>query len=148
MAERHGLPLLAAGVANVPIPVRMQRPHEVGPDRLVNGLAVSRLYGAPSIVIDFGTATTFDCISRDGAYVGGAIAPGPTLGLEALVARTARLPRIEPKEPAAAIGTDTVSAMQSGVVFGYRALTAGLLERIRLELARAEKVEPSDVQSC
>jgi type III pantothenate kinase len=109
-------------------------------------VAVARLYGTPAIVVDFGTATTFDCISRDGAYVGGAIAPGLELGLEALASRTARLPRIELVEPQKAIGTDTVSAMQSGVVLGYRALTLGLLERIRDELARAEKVDAAKIQ--
>jgi type III pantothenate kinase len=130
----------------MPMPIRVQRPTEVGADRLVNGVAVARLYGTPAIVVDFGTATTFDCISRDGAYVGGAITPGLELGLEALASRTARLPRIELIEPQKAIGTDTVSAMQSGVVLGYRALTLGLLESIQAELARAEKVDPENIQ--
>ncbi|HEX7591056.1 MAG TPA: type III pantothenate kinase [Candidatus Limnocylindrales bacterium] len=146
MAERHGIPLLVAGSGNMPMPIRVQRPTEVGPDRLVNGVAVGRLYGTPAIVVDFGTATTFDCISRDGAYIGGAIAPGLELGLEALASRTARLPHIEMTEPAKAIGTDTVSAMQSGVVLGYRALTLGLLERIQDELARSERVDPKEIQ--
>ena len=138
IAERRGLQLLQASSATMPIPIRVDRPSEVGPDRLVNALAVGRLYGTPAIVVDFGTATTFDCVSRDGAYVGGAIAPGLELGIEALAARTARLPQIELKEPEKAIGTDTVSAMQSGVVLGYRSLTLGLLEIIRTELARTE----------
>ena len=146
MAERRGLQLLSATAAIIPIPVRTDRPAEVGADRLVNGLAVGRLYGAPAIVVDFGTATTFDCIARDGGYIGGAIAPGLEIGLEALASRTARLPRIELAEPKKAIGTDTVSAMQSGVVIGYRALTLGLLERLRAELARSEKVEESAIQ--
>jgi type III pantothenate kinase len=146
LAERRGVQLMIAGSGNMPMPIRVQRPAEVGADRLVNGVAVARLYGTPAIVVDFGTATTFDCISRDGAYVGGAIAPGLELGLEALASRTARLPRIELQEPPKAIGTDTISAMQSGVVLGYRALTLGLLESIRLELARAEKVDPKNIQ--
>jgi type III pantothenate kinase len=146
LAERRGVQLMVAGAGNMPMPIRVQRPTEVGADRLVNGVAVARLYGTPAIVIDFGTATTFDCISRDGAYVGGAITPGLELGLEALASRTAKLPRIELQEPAKAIGTDTVSAMQSGVVLGYRALTLGLLEAIRLELARTEKVDPEKIQ--
>jgi type III pantothenate kinase len=146
VAERRGLPLMVAGSGNMPMPIRMQRPTEVGADRLVNGLAVARLYGTPAIVVDFGTATTFDCISRDGAYVGGAITPGLELGLEALASRTARLPRIELQEPPKAIGTDTVSAMQSGVVLGYRALTLGLLDSIRTELARTEKVDATAIQ--
>jgi type III pantothenate kinase len=146
MAERRGVPLMVAGPGNMPMPIRVQRPTEVGADRLVNGVAVARLYGTPAIVVDFGTATTFDCIARDGAYVGGAITPGLELGLEALASRTARLPRIELIEPQKAIGTDTVSAMQSGVVFGYRALTLGLLEKIQDELARAEKVDSKSIQ--
>jgi type III pantothenate kinase len=146
MAERRGLQLLSATAAIMPIPIRTERPAEVGADRLVNGLAVGRLYGAPAIVVDFGTATTFDCIARDGGYIGGAITPGLEIGLEALASRTARLPRIELVEPKKAIGTDTVSAMQAGVVLGYRALTLGLLERIRAELARSEKIEESSIQ--
>jgi type III pantothenate kinase len=137
---------MIATAGNMPMPIRVQRPTEVGADRLVNGLAVARLYGTPAIVVDFGTATTFDCIARDGAYVGGAITPGLELGLEALASRTARLPRIELVEPPKAIGTDTVSAMQSGIVLGYRALTLGLIERIKAELARAEKIDGSKIQ--
>ena len=146
MAEHRGLPLLSATAAIMPIPIRTDRPAEVGADRLVNALAVGRLYGAPAIVVDFGTATTFDCVARDGGYVGGAIAPGLELGLEALASRTARLPQIDLAEPKKAIGTDTVAAMQSGIVLGYRALTLGLLEQIRAELARAEKVEEGTIQ--
>ena len=146
MAERRGLPLLSATAAIMPIPIRTDRPAEVGADRLVNALAVGRLYGAPAIVVDFGTATTFDCVARDGGYVGGAIAPGLELGLESLASRTARLPQIDLAEPKKAIGTDTVAAMQSGIVLGYRALTLGLLEQIRGELARGEKVEEGTIQ--
>ena len=146
VAERRGVPIMIASADNVPMPVRTERPAEVGADRLVNALAVARLYGTPAIVVDFGTATTFDCIAGDGAYVGGAITPGLELGVEALASRTARLPRIELREPERAIGTDTVSAMQSGVVIGYRALTVGLLDRIKLELARTEKVDLENIQ--
>jgi type III pantothenate kinase len=99
------------------------------------------------VVVDFGTATTFDCVAADGAYVGGAIAPGLELGLEALAARTARLPRIELRAPDRAIGRDTVSAMQAGTVFGYQSLVAGLLGRIRRELADGAGVAPSDVKA-
>jgi type III pantothenate kinase len=146
IADRRGLPILVAAPGNMPMPVRVQRPGDVGPDRLVNAVAVARLYGTPAVVVDLGTATTFDCVSRDGAFVGGAIAPGLELGLEALASRTARLPRIEIKEPARVIGTDTISAMQAGAVLGYRDLVMGLLERIRLELARSERVESSSIQ--
>ncbi|MCU0504271.1 MAG: type III pantothenate kinase [Chloroflexi bacterium] len=135
MAGRRALALLAASVETVPIAVRVDRPAEVGPDRLVNAFAAVRLHGAPAIVVDFGTATTFDVVAPDGAYVGGAIAPGLELGLEALAARTARLPRVELREPAAVIGRDTTTAMQAGTVFGYQALAAGLLARTRAELA-------------
>ena len=113
-----------------------------GADRLVNALAAARLYGTPAVVVDFGTATTFDCVAADGAYVGGAIAPGLELGLEALATRTAKLPRIELRAPDRAIGRDTVSAMQSGTVFGYQALAAGLLARIRGELAEPAASRP------
>jgi type III pantothenate kinase len=99
------------------------------------------------VVVDFGTATTFDCVAADGAYVGGAIAPGLELGLEALAARTAKLPRIELRAPDRAIGRDTVSAMQSGTVFGYQSLVGGLLSRIRRELADQSGVAPADVKA-
>jgi type III pantothenate kinase len=147
IAERRGLPILVAGPSTMPMPIRVPHPGDVGPDRLVNALAVARLYGTPAVVVDFGTATTFDCVSKDGAFVGGAIAPGLVLGLEALASRTARLPRIELKEPNKAIGTDTVTAMQSGVILGYRYMTTGLLDHIRTDLARAERIsDPSTIQ--
>ena len=132
--SRRGLPLLEATAANVPIPVRVEHPAEVGADRLVNALAAGRLYGTPAMVLDFGTATTVDAVAADGAFVGGAIAPGLELGLEALSARTARLPRVEPLRPEHAIGRDTVSAIRSGAVFGYLGLAGELLARIRAEL--------------
>jgi type III pantothenate kinase len=145
IARGRGLSLVIASVGTAPLPVRVDRPNEVGADRLVNALAVSRLYGAPAVVVDLGTATTFDCVAPDGAYVGGAIAPGLELGLEALAARTAKLPRIELRAPDRAIGRDTVSAMQSGTIFGYQALAGGLLARIRAELASSAGVEPAAV---
>ncbi len=132
--SRRGLPLLEATAANIPIPVRVDQPSEVGADRLVNALAAGRLYGTPAMVLDFGTATTVDAVAADGAFVGGAIAPGLELGLEALAARTARLPRVEALRPEHAIGRDTVSAIRSGAVFGYLGLAAELLARIRAEL--------------
>jgi type III pantothenate kinase len=132
--ERRGLPLIEATAETIPIPVRVDNPAEVGADRLVNALAAGRLYGAPAVVVDFGTATTFDAVAADGAYVGGAIAPGLEIGLEALATRTAKLPRIELREPSRAIGTNTLNAMRSGAVFGYLGLTTALLERIRREL--------------
>ena len=140
VADRRGIPILVAGAGTVPIAQRVDRPGEVGPDRIVNALAAQRLYGTPAVVVDIGTATTFDCVGPDGAFVGGAIAPGLKLGLEALAGSTARLPRIELRTPDRAIGRDTVSAMQRGTVFGYQALVNGLLARIRRELAESSGV--------
>jgi type III pantothenate kinase len=147
VAARRERPLLLATAGTVPIPIRVDRPAEVGADRLVNALAAQRLHGTPAVVVDFGTATTFDCVAADGAYVGGAIAPGLELGLEALSARTAKLPRIELRAPDRAIGRDTVTAMQSGTVFGYQALASGLLARIRTELAAMNDVAETDVKA-
>jgi type III pantothenate kinase len=147
IAVRRDRPLLIAGAGTVPLAVRVDRPDEVGADRLVNALAVARLHGTPAVVVDCGTATTFDCVAADGAYVGGAIAPGLALGLEALAGRTAKLPRIELRAPDRAIGRDTVSAMQSGAVLGYQALVTGLLARVRAELADANDVAPADVRA-
>ena len=114
VAARRERPLLLATAGTVPLAVRVDRPGEVGADRLVNALAAQRLHGTPAVVVDFGTATTFDCVAADGAYVGGAIAPGLELGLEALAARTAKLPRIELRAPDRAIGRDTVTAHAVG----------------------------------
>jgi type III pantothenate kinase len=147
IADRHDRPLLVATAGTVPLAIRVDRPGEVGADRLVNALAAARLYGTPAIVADFGTATTFDCVAADGAYVGGAIAPGLELGLEALAARTAKLPLVELRAPDRAIGRDTVSAIQAGAVVGYQALASGLLERVRVELAEANGARPSDVRA-
>jgi type III pantothenate kinase len=147
IASRRERALTVARTGVVPIAVRTDRPSEVGADRLVNALAAARLYGTPAVVVDFGTATTLDCVAADGAYIGGAIAPGLVLGLEALAARTAKLPRIELRAPDRAIGRDTVSAMQSGAVFGYQALAAGLLVRVRRELADLADIGPRDVKA-
>ncbi len=131
VAERRERPLLIAAAGTVPIAIRVDRPADVGADRLVNALAAARIHGTPAIVVDLGTATTFDCVAGDGAFVGGAIAPGLELGLEALAARTAKLPRVELRAPDRAIGRDTVSAIQSGTILGYQALVDGLIGRIR-----------------
>lgn len=145
VAARRAIPLLEATVETVPVPVRVDRPAEVGPDRLVNAYAATMLHGAPAIVVDFGTATTFDVVAPDGAYVGGAIAPGLELGLEALASRTARLPRVELREPATVIGRDTVSAIQAGAVVGYQSLASGLLARTRRELAAEAGIDPPTI---
>jgi type III pantothenate kinase len=137
VCRRRGIRLQLAGATTVPLAIQVDRPAEVGADRLVNALAAARLHGAPAIVVDFGTATNFDVVDGSGAYVGGALAPGLELGLEALAARTAKLPRIELARPARAIGSNTVTAMQSGAVIGYIGLVRELLATIRAELAAA-----------
>ncbi|MDE3077071.1 MAG: type III pantothenate kinase [Chloroflexota bacterium] len=115
-------------------------PAETGADRIVNSLAAYRLYGGPSIVVKFGTATTFDAISQDGAFLGGAIAPGPTLSLDALAQKAARLYEIELVAPATAICTDTVGNLQSGIVYGYVGLVEGLVRRFKNELGTVKRV--------
>lgn len=147
LATRRDRGLLVASSATIPIPVRVERPGDVGPDRLVNALAAARLHGAPAVVADFGTASTFDAVGPDGAFLGGAIAPGLELGLDALAARTARLPRIELRVPDRAIGRDTISAIQSGAVLGYQELATGLLARIRGELADELGVPASSIRT-
>lgn len=114
--------------------VRIDRPAEAGADRLANALAARTEVGGPAIVIDLGTSTNFDLVSHDGAYIGGAIAPGMGLSLEALVGRASKLPRIELRRPPHAIGANTVHAMQSGAVLGYIGLVSGLLTALRGEL--------------
>jgi len=114
--------------------IRIDRPAEAGADRLANALAARVEFGGPAIVIDLGTSTNFDIIDADGAYIGGAIAPGMGLSLEALVGRASKLPRIELHRPPLAIGTNTVHAMQSGAVLGYIGLVSGLLTALRGEL--------------
>ena len=141
IAVRRDLPLVLATAGHVPIPIRVDRPDEVGADRLVNALAAARLYGCPAVVVDLGTATTFDAVAADGAFIGGAIAPGLEIGLEALVARTAKLPRIELRQPDRAIARETIGALQAGTILGYEALVGGLLARVRRELADIAGVE-------
>ena len=118
----------------------LDNPREAGPDRIVNAAAAYRLYGGPAIVIDMGTATTFDVISKEGDYLGGAIAPGMEMATEALYARTARLPRIELARPQSAIGKNTVNAMQSGVIFGYTGLVENLVARLEEELGEKARI--------
>jgi type III pantothenate kinase len=147
VTERRSMPLLQATADTVPIPIRVDRPADAGADRLVNALAVQRLHGTPAIVLDFGSATTLDVVATDGAYLGGAIAPGLELGLEALARNTAKLPRVELRVPERAIGTNTEDAMRSGAIHGYIGLARELLERTRAELAAGEGVEPSLIRT-
>jgi type III pantothenate kinase len=120
--------------------IRYENPRDVGADRVVDCAAVQHKYGGPACVVDFGTATTFDAISRDGEYLGGAIAPGIGIAAEALFARASRLYRVEIAPPPRVIGTNTVLAMQSGIFFGYVALVEGLVARFRRELGEDMKV--------
>jgi len=123
------------------LPIRYGNPDEVGADRLVNAVAAYDKYRTSLIVIDFGTATTFDAISADGAYLGGAISPGIGIASDALFSRASKLPRIElHNAPKTAIGKDTAASMQSGIVFGYAALVDGMVDRIRAELTASPKV--------
>lgn len=114
--------------------IAIDRPSEAGADRLANALAARTEFGGPAIVVDLGTSTNFDLVDASGAYIGGAIAPGMGLSLEALVGRASKLPRIELHRPPSAIGASTVTAMQSGAVIGYIGLVSGLLTALRGEL--------------
>jgi type III pantothenate kinase len=112
------------------MPILVDNPTEVGADRLVNSVAAFERYGGPCVVVDFGTATTFDMVSAKGEYLGGAIAPGLAISAEALFARAARLSRVDVKKPAKVVGTNTVAAVQSGLYYGYIGLVDGILERV------------------
>jgi type III pantothenate kinase len=120
--------------------VRYDDPRAVGADRIVDAVAVQRLYGGPACVVDFGTGTTFDAISKEGDYLGGAIAPGIGIASEALFIRTAKLPRVDLKRPPSVIGRNTVHSMQSGLLFGYVSLVEGMVARFRKELGPDMKV--------
>jgi type III pantothenate kinase len=122
------------------IPIRYSPPSAVGADRLADAVAVLRRYGAPAIVADFGTATTFDAISRDGEYLGGAIAPGVAISMDALFRTAAHLPRIELTRPDNVIGGSTVESMQSGAYFGFIGQVEGVVRRIRAELGPDTRV--------
>ncbi|MQY05959.1 type III pantothenate kinase [Actinomadura macrotermitis] len=117
------------------VPVRMDNPKEVGADRIVNALAAVHLHGGPAIVVDFGTATTFDAVSAKGEYVGGAIAPGIEISIDALSSRGAQLHKIELVRPRSVIAKNTVEALQSGIIFGFAGQVDGLVERMSDELA-------------
>lgn len=122
------------------IKVRTDNPREVGADRIVNAVAAVERYGGPIIIVDFGTATTVDCVNEDGEYVGGAIAPGFRVSEEALVSKTAKLPRVEVVRPERAIGRNTVAAIQSGLYFGYVGLVDALVRRCAAELGGSPRV--------
>ena len=122
------------------MPVHYDNPAEVGADRIVNGVAAFEKYGGPCIVVDFGTATTFDCVSARGEYLGGVICPGIGISADALFERTARLPRVEIRKPARVIGSNTVGSLQSGLYYGYLGLVDGILELLLGELGAETRV--------
>ena len=118
------------------MPVHYDNPAEVGADRIVNGVAAFEKYGGPCVIVDFGTATTFDCVSAKGEYLGGVICPGIGISADALFERTARLPRVEIRKPARVIGSNTVGSLQSGLYYGYLGLVDGILELLLAELGK------------
>jgi type III pantothenate kinase len=124
------------------MPILVDNPAELGADRLVNGVAAFARYGGPCIVVDFGTATTFDVISAKGEYLGGVIAPGLAISAEALFARAARLSRVDVKKPAKVVGTNTVAHLQSGLYYGYIGLVDGILERMLQEIKTPDSPTP------
>ena len=136
----HTSPLVIGAGVKTGVRIRMDNPREVGADRIVNAAAAHHLYGGPVIIADFGTATSFDTVSKEGDYLGGAIAPGLSTAAESLFTRAAMLPRVELVRPQQAIGTNTTSAMQSGIVFGYVGLVEGIVARIQQELGEKTRV--------
>ena len=121
------------------MPVHYDNPAEVGADRIVNAVAAFEKYGGPCVVVDFGTATTFDCVSSKGEYMGGVICPGIGISADALFQRTARLPRVEIRKPARVIGSNTVGSLQSGLYYGYLSLVDGILELLLAEMGKETK---------
>jgi len=142
LAQRyfHVTPLVVGAGVKTGVRIRMDNPREVGADRVADAAAAHHLYGGPVVIIDLGTATTFGIVSKEGDYIGGIIATGIATAAEALVTRTAQLPRIELIRPKHVIGTNTVAAMQSGIIFGYVSLVEGMLARIEEELGEKPKV--------
>jgi type III pantothenate kinase len=136
----HLQPIFVEPGIKTGMPVLVDHPTELGADRLVNAIAAFERYGGPCIVVDFGTATTFDVISAKGEYLGGAIAPGLGISADALFERAARLGRVDIKRPAKVIGTNTVTHLQTGLYYGYIGLVDGILERMIAELGAQPKI--------
>jgi type III pantothenate kinase len=126
-------PLIVGPGIKTGLNIRYENPREVGADRIVNAVAAIEIYGPPCIVVDFGTATTFDYIDEAGQYIGGAVAPGINISTEALYQHAAKLPRIELTKPKSVVGRNTVSAMQAGIIFGFAGQVDGIVDRIREE---------------
>jgi type III pantothenate kinase len=133
-------PLLIEPGVKTGMPVHYDNPAEVGADRIVNAVAAFEKYGGPCVIVDFGTATTFDCVSAKGEYLGGVICPGIGISADALFQRTARLPRVEIRKPARVIGTNTVGSLQSGLYYGYLGLVDGILELLLEELGQETRL--------
>ncbi len=139
--QRFGIePLFVEPGVKTGIAIHVDNPQEVGADRIVNCVAAFERYGGPAIIVDFGTATTFDVVTVNAEYVGGVIAPGINISAEALFARASRLPRVDIRRPSTVIGTNTVVNMQSGLYFGYLGLVDGILTRMKKELPPVKKV--------
>lgn len=136
----HHKPLVVGPGIKTGLNLRYENPREVGADRIVNAVAAIEKYGGPLVVVDFGTATTFDCIDAVGNYLGGAIVPGIGISTEALYQRASKLPRIELEKPKKVIGRNTVHAMQAGIIFGYAGQVDGIVERIAREMGAKPKV--------
>jgi len=130
----HSRPLFVEPGVKTGMPIHYDNPAEVGADRIVNGVAAFEKFGGPCIVVDFGTATTFDVVSKKGEYLGGVITPGIGVSADALFARTARLPRVDIRKPPRVLATNTVNSVQSGLYYGYLGLIDGILERLIAEL--------------
>lgn len=140
-AKLFGKPPLVVGPGiKTGMPIRYENPREVGADRIVNAVAAVELVGAPVIAVDFGTATTFDCVSDRGEYLGGAIFPGIHVAMEALFDRASMLHRVEIARPRSVIGRTTTQSLQSGLLFGYAGMVDAMVERIRAELGAAARV--------
>jgi type III pantothenate kinase len=133
-------PLVVDAGVRTGVRIRYDDPRQVGADRVVAAAAVRALYSTPACVVDFGTATTFDALSAEGEYLGGAIAPGIGIAAQALFQRTAKLPRVELSRPPSAIGRNTPHAMQSGLLFGYVGLVEGMVSRLKAELGPRTQV--------
>jgi type III pantothenate kinase len=135
-------PVLIENGLNIGMPVLYDKPSDVGADRVVNAVAAYDMYGRawhrPLIIVDFGTATTFDAVSAAGEYLGGILCPGIGISADALFQRTAKLPRVDVRKPARLIGRATVESIQSGLFFGYVAMVEGLVDRMRIELLKDE----------
>jgi type III pantothenate kinase len=136
----HIEPLFVEPAKNAGINIHYDPPHDVGADRVVNAVAAFHKYGGPCIVVDFGTATTFDAISTEGDYLGGVITPGIYISSEALFLRAARLPRVQIRHPDRVVGTSTISSIQSGLYHGYIGLVDGILEKMIDELGTQKSI--------